>query len=118
MLYFFNVGCTALLIGAGAVAGGAGVIWYKGKLQDTIPAPVSRVHQAVKAGLKDLKINITEDRADSLTAKVRAVLADGKKVWIDAESTSPSITKLTIRVGYLGDRAFSERILAAIKRHL
>ncbi len=116
VLYLFNSGCVALLVGAGA--GGAGVVWYKGKLQEIIPASVPRVHRAVKAGLRDLKINITEDRSDNLTSEVRGVLADGKKVWIDAESTTSSTTKLTIRVGYLGDKTLSLRIRDAIKRHL
>lgn len=116
VLYLFNSGCAALLVGAGA--GGAGVVWYKGKIEETIPASVPRVHRAVKAGLRDLKINITEDRSDNLTSEVRGVLADGKKVWIDAESTTPSTTKLTIRVGYLGDKTLSLRIRDAIKRHL
>ncbi len=113
---FLNSGCVALL--AGAAAGGAGVIWYKGKLEETMPAAVPHVHQAVKAGLRDMNIAITEDRSDGLTSEVRGVLADGKKVWIDAESTGTSTTKLTIRVGYMGDKAFSLRIRDAIKRHL
>jgi hypothetical protein len=119
MLYLFNSGCAAFLVGAGV--GGAGVVWYKGKLEETIPASVPRVHRAVKAGLRDLKINITEERSDNLTSEVRGVLADGKKVWIDAKSTTPSTTKLTIRVGLLGeigDKDFSLRIRDAIKRHL
>ena len=118
LLFIFNAGCAAVLVGAGAAAGGAGVIWYKGKLEETIPASVPRVHQAVKAGLSDLKIHITEDRSDNLTVEVNGILADGKKVWIDAVSTSPTTTKLTIRVGYLGDKALSLRIRDAIKKHL
>jgi hypothetical protein len=116
MLYILNSGCAALVVGAGA--GAAGVIWYEGKLEETVATPVPNVHQAVEAGLKDLNITITEDKYDGLTAKVRGVLADGKKVWIDAESVSASTTKITIRVGVLGDKDFSLRIRDAIKRHL
>jgi hypothetical protein len=116
VFYIFSAGCAALVVGAGA--GAAGVIWYKGKLQETVSYSVPRVHEAAKAGLGDLNINITEDRSDDLTSEVRGVLADGKKVWIDAESTGSSTTKLTIRVGMLGDKAFSLRIRDAIKSHL
>jgi hypothetical protein len=116
MLYLFNSGCAAFVVGAGA--GAAGVIWYKGKLEETVAASVPHVHQAVKAGLRDLNITITEDRYDELTAEVRGILADGKKVWIDAESVGASTTKLTIRVGVFGDKDFSLRIRDAIKRHL
>ncbi len=117
VLYVFNSGCVALMV-AGAAAGGAGVVWYKGKLEETIPASVPSVHKATKAGLKDLNINITEDKSDSLTSKVSGLLADGKRIWVDAESTGTSTTKITIRVGLFGDKTFSLRIRDAIKRHL
>jgi hypothetical protein len=115
-LYLFSTGCAAFLAGAGA--GGAGVIWYRGKLEETLPTSVPRIHKAVQKGLKDMKINITEDRVDKLTLEVRGVLADGKKIWIDAKSITPSSTKLSIRVGLLGDKDFSLRIRDAIKRRL
>jgi len=116
LLFLFNSGCAALIVGAGA--GGAGVVYVKGKLQETISASVPQVHKATIAGLKDLKINITEERSDNLTSEVRGTLADGKKVWVDADSINSSSTKLTIRVGYLGDKTFSLRIRDAIKKHL
>jgi hypothetical protein len=118
-LYLFSSGCAAFIVGAGA--GTAGIIWYKGKMEETVEASVPQVHRAIMAGLKDLNIRITEDRADNLTAKVRAVMADGRKLSIDAESISVSSTKLKIRIGLLGeigDKEFSLRIRDAIKKHL
>jgi hypothetical protein len=116
ILYFFSAGCAAVVVGAGA--GAAAVTWSQGKLEETIPATVPHLHDAIKAGLSDLNIKVTEDKFDDLIAKVRAELADGTKVWIDAESTGSSMTKMTIRVGYLGDKEFSLRIRDAIKKHL
>ena len=116
ILYLLNSGCVALVVGAGA--GAAGVIWHEGKLQETVEDSVPHVHQAIKAGLRDLNITITEDKSDNLTAAVRGILADGTKVWVDAESTGSSTAKLTIRVGILGDKPFSLRIRDAIKSHL
>lgn len=118
VLFFFTTGCAAVLIGAGVAAGGAGVVWYKGKLEQTLSATVPRVHAAVKAGLSDLNISIKEERHDNLISKVRGELADGTKVWIDAASTSASTTTITVRVGYMGDKTFSLRILDSIKKHL
>lgn len=115
LLYFIDSGCAAVVVGAGV---GTGVAWYKGKLEETVSASVPHVHQAVKAGLRDLNIAITEDRHDTLTAEVRGELADGKKVSIDAKSVGSSTTKLTIRVGTFGDKDFSLRIRDAIKKHL
>jgi hypothetical protein len=115
MLYVINSGCAAVVVGAGV---GTGVAWYKGKLEETVSASVPQVHRAVKAGLRDLNITITEDRHDTLTAEVRGELADGKNVSIDAKSIGTSTTKLTIRVGTFGDKDFSLRIRDAIKNHL
>ncbi len=116
VVFMFSAGCAALVIGAGA--GGAGVVWVKGKLEEVISLPVPRVHSAVRKGLSDLKISITEDKGDSLTAEVNGLLADGTKVWIDVDTVSASASKLTIRVGYLGDKTLSLRIRDAVKKHL
>ena len=115
MLYFINSGCAAVVVGAGV---GTGVAWYKGKLEETVSASVPHVHRAVKEGLRDLNITITEDRHDNLTAEVRGELASGKNVSIDAKSVDSSTTKLTIRVGTFGDKDLSLRIRDAIKKHL
>ena len=116
MICLFNSGCAALLVGAGA--GTAGAIWYNGKLQETVSAPVPHVHQATRSGLRDLNIKITEDKSDNLTAEVEGVLSDDRKVSISAESINSSTTKLTIRVGVFGDKDFSQRISDAIKKYL
>lgn len=116
LLFFFTTGCAAILVGA--AAGGAGVVWYKGKLEQTLSATVPQVHAAVKAGLSDLNIRIKEERHDNLISKVRGELADGTKVWIDAASASASTTTITVRVGYMGDKTLSLRILDSIKKHL
>lgn len=39
------------------------------------------VHNTAKARLRDLNVNITEERHDSLTSEVRGTLSDGTKVW-------------------------------------
>ena len=116
ILYLFIAGCAAVVVGAGA--GAAAVTWSQGKLEETLPTTVLHLHEAIKAGLSDLNIKVTEDKFDDLMAKVRAELADGTKVWIDAESAGSSTTKISIRVGYLGDKDFSLRIRDAIKKHL
>jgi hypothetical protein len=116
VIYILTTGCAAVVVGA--AAGGAGVVWYKGKLQETIPYTVPHVHKAAKAGFDDLGIRITDHRSDSLTSEIKGVLADGKKVWFNAESTGANTTKYTLRVGILGDKTFSLRIRDAMKKHL
>lgn len=114
-LYLFTTGCFYLVAGA---AGGAGYAWYKGKLEETMPVTVAQMHRAAKAGLKDLEITVLQDHSDKLRAEVKAVMADGTKVSVEAESMGKSATKLSIRVGLIGDKNLSLRIRDAIKNHL
>ena len=109
-------GCVALAVGA---AGGvAGVVYVMGKLQEEVNHPISSVHEATLQGLRDLDLPISEDKADKLAAHVESKLADGTHVWVDLDSMADSRTKLTIRVGVVGDESRSRNILAAIKAHL
>ena len=109
-------GCFALL--AGAAVGAGGVIWVTGKLQQDLNASLDRVHKAALAALKKQDLPIIVDRKDKLTGKVESQYADGKHVWIDLDYLTKSTTKITIRVGTLGDERRSREILDEIIRHL
>jgi len=114
--FFFCAGCAPLVIGAGA--GTAGAIWYKGKLEDTIAAPLPAVHEAFVAGLNDLKIEPLKNKSDALQGKIEAKLANNETLWISLKSLNSSTTKATVRVGVFGDKEHSQRILEAARRHL
>ena len=109
-------GCVPLLVGAAAGAGG--VIWATGKLQQDLSAPLDHVHKATLAGLKELELPVLIDRKDKLTGKVESEYADGKHVWIDTEYVTKSTTKISVRVGTLGDETRSREIMEHIIRHL
>ena len=109
-------GCVALAVGA--ASGVAGAVYVMGKLQEELNDPIAAVHEATLQGLRDLDLPVSEDRADKLAAHVESKLADGTTVWIDLESIADSRTRLTIRVGVVGDESRSRKILAAIKAHL
>ena len=109
-------GCVALAVGA---AGGvAGAVYVMGKLQEEVPYPIATVHEATLQGLRDLDLPVAEDKADKLAAHVESKLADGTHVWVDLDAVADSRTKLTIRVGVVGDESRSRKILAGIKTHL
>ena len=109
-------GCVALAVGA---AGGvAGAVYVMGKLQEELPYPIATVHDAALQGLRDLDLPVLEDKTDKLAAHVESKLADGTHVWIDLDSVGDSRTKLTIRIGVVGDESRSRKILDAIKKHL
>lgn len=115
-LCLFASGCAAFI--AGAVVGGAGIIWHKGRLYDTVSSPLPEVHEAVKAGMKGLQIRIIDEKADRLSSVIKARLADGRGVWIDMESKGMATTGLVVRVGVFGDEGLSRRILAEARKRL
>lgn len=109
-------GCVPLLVGAAAGAGG--VIWVTGRLQQNLNASLEKAHKATLAGLKKLRLPILVDKQDKLTVKVESEYADGKRVWIDLEYVTQSATKISIRVGTMGDEVRSREILDNIMRSL
>jgi hypothetical protein len=112
----FASGCVALAVGA---AGGvAGAVYVMGKLKDEVNHDVAAVHAATVAAMKDLDLNLSEDKADKVSAHLESEFADGKHVWIDLESVPDNRTSLTIRVGLTGDEVRARKIHEAIKRHL
>ncbi len=115
-LPFLCAGCLWLAVGA--TGGAAGAVYVMGKLEEEFTQPVPTVHKAAAAGIKDLDLPILEDKGDKVTAHLESEFADGKHVWIDLDLVADSRTKITIRVGVMGDEVRSRKILAAIKRHL
>ncbi len=105
-------GCM-LLLGAGAGVGGTA--YYMGKLEEEVNGSVSKVRHATLAGLKNLSMPVIRDQGDKLSTVVKSITADEKEVWIHIESLTTSRSKISIRVGYLGDEARSQRILQAIR---
>ena len=111
-------GCAVVLLGAGAGAGAAGATYVMGKLEDEIDAPVPKVQWATVAALKSLDLPVNMERGDKLAAELESETADQKKIWVSINSLTSSRSKLTIRVGLLGDEVRSRQILQAIRTRL
>ncbi len=116
LFVFCCTGCAAFVVG-GAVGGGTAV-YIKGQVEETFNHPVHRVHEATLAALKHLNMPVIEDTHDSFSAKMKSVLASGENVWIDISVLSNTDSKVTIRVGTLGDEGKSRSILDTIQKHL
>jgi hypothetical protein len=108
-------GC--LLVAAGAAAGGT-IVYVKGELQETLAAPVDKAAVATERALAALEMKADAATKDGLVAQYVAHLADTTRVVIQLESRGEAATRVGIRVGLVGDRALSERILAAIRQEL
>ncbi len=109
-------GCVALAVGA--AGGAAGTAYVMGKLTEELDVPVHRTHEAVVAAFRDLDLVILENQADKLTAHVEGEFTDGKQVWVDIEALPEEKSKVTIRVGLVGDESRARQILDAMRRHL
>lgn len=107
-------GCFWLVVGA--AAGGSAAVYYQGRLEQTLDADLKTCHVAAERALADLKLRPTRNRADAATAHLESSYADGKRVWIDMEAVG-NATQVTVRVGLIGDKDRSLKILDGIKRH-
>ncbi len=112
----YGIGCAAFVAG-GAIGGGTAV-YIKGQVEETFNNPVPRVHEATLAALKDLNMPVIEDTHDSTSAKMKSVVASGEDVWIDISALSNTASKMTIRVGTLGDEGKSTAILNTVHKHI
>jgi hypothetical protein len=112
---FGTSGCILLL---GAAGGVAGTKYMGGKLEADFNAPVEKVHEAAVAGLKSLNLPIVKDQGDKLAAELESRTADDKKIAISIGFVSETKSKLSIRVGTIGDEQRSRSILKAIQAEL
>ncbi len=112
----YSAGCIALAVGAAAGAGVA--IWAKGSLEQQFNRPLDPVYRATKTALKKMDLPIHKDKKDDLTANIESEFADGKKVWIEIKFIAKNSTKISVRVGALGDEIRSREILEKIINYL
>jgi hypothetical protein len=109
-------GCIPLMVGAAAGVGG--YAWVKGALVKDFDVPALELHKATISALKDLKVDITEDKSDRLSALVNGKFADGNKIVINIEAMTERTSRIKIRVGIIGDKDRSEMIYNAIKKRI
>ena len=107
-------GCVPLLVGAAAGAGG--YAWVRGALVKQFDTPTTKLHEATLRALKNLKLAVQYDKSDRITSTTRSEFSDGKNINIDIRAVTEYSARITIRVGFLGDRLRSEMILDALQK--
>lgn len=108
-------GCIAV---AAAGAAGAGVAWYSGKLESNLTDDLDAVFRASQEALADLEFAKISDQKTAIDAQLVSRTALDKKVEITLQKLSDDSTKVSIRVGLLGDESLSMAILDKIKANL
>lgn len=89
-----------------------------GYLKVNVNRPLTRVYDAAKGAYKDLGIKIGKATADKLTGVVSGDLANGETATTDLTALTGKLTAVSIRVGAMGNRRFSDRIYARIRKNL
>jgi hypothetical protein len=103
----------------GAAAAGAGVtaVYYKGQMEQEMPASITRAAAAARQALKDLSLPLVEEtteRAAYTTIKLKSEYPDGAAVWVTLKELEPGRTMAIVRVGVLGEKGRAQEILAKI----
>ncbi len=117
MVLALGSGCAVLLIGGGVAAGAGGVAYVEGELQSSEAVAFDKAWDATLAAMKDMDYGVTDKQKDAASAKITARGAGDKKITINLDKVSVSVTKITIRVGTFGDETLSRQILDKIKSH-
>ena len=109
-------GCVPLLVGAAAGAGG--ITYARGALSLNVDATVEESHKAAVKALKNLKLFISSDELNKRDSVIKAEFANGRQAKISINAFTEISSKITVRVGFLGDRELSQLIMDAIERQL
>lgn len=111
-----STGCVAA-VAVGAGAGAGGYAWLKGELQRVYEVPMGQAAAASKNGLRALEFVNVQVQKDALEGRVTALMADGTKVRVRLKKLSSNTTKISVRVGAVGNRQRSELIHEKISQH-
>jgi len=110
-------GCTVLLVG-GAVAAGAGTVAYvKGELKSTEDVPFETAWAAANSAVQELELAAVSAIGDEIAGSIIARDAADRKVTIEVAELGDEQTQVSIRVGFFGDEAQSNRILGKMREH-
>lgn len=112
-LVFLAGGCAAL-----AEAGAGTVSYLRGDLKAIMAQDVDVVYPASLKALEQLEITPIKQDKDALSATIVARGADDKKIKIILKRTEEDLTKLSIRIGYVGSETKSRVIYEQIRQNL
>lgn len=112
-------GCELLLLGGLAAGAGAGTaIYFKGRLEDSLDASLSKSRSVTLAVMREMSLPVLSDKSHPNMARIESKTSDGRNVRIELEATASHSTAIIIRVGIMGDEDMSKEILSRIRAKL
>ncbi len=110
-------GCAPTIVGTSGESTSTSV-WANGKLAQAIAKPIDEITLAAKSALKNLGLPIIQTTIKKEMIQLRSVYTNGKKIWIDVEKIEDNYSKIEIRVGIIGDKEASTKILNAVNENI
>jgi hypothetical protein len=107
---------ATFLVGAGA--GVAGYMYVEGELRVDYYRQHPAVWAAVNQAARDLNIQVLNRSQDEISGTLDGKMASGTKVRITTEKKTAEKTRMTVRVGYVGDEKQSRIIEKEVTRAL
>ena len=120
MVLTASAGCALFAVGAGVAVGVGGAEYYRGELKQAYAAPMEKAWMASLTAVEELKMKPTEKSIDNLDQNrvIKGSTEEGKDFQIAMEALSKEVTMVKVRVGLLGEEAYSKKIQEAVAKHL
>lgn len=109
---------VCVVVVAGAAAGAGEAVYSGGELKATEYTSFDKAWDAAVAAMNDLGYAITAKEKEAVESKITARAQGDKKITVRVIKVSGTMAEFQIRVGSGGDKAESQQILDAIKKHL
>ncbi|MBU1002974.1 MAG: DUF3568 domain-containing protein [Proteobacteria bacterium] len=110
-------GVSGCAVVAAGMAGGGTYVYISGWAKQVHNVYLDVAFEASVDACHSLGLKIQSKERHLSDAKVRALDGD-TEVWIDLDSKNPRVTEIAVRIGYLGDKVASERVLAQIAKEM
>ncbi|WP_028586969.1 DUF3568 family protein [Desulfocurvus vexinensis] len=108
-------GC--MVVAAGAVAGGGTYAYISGWGEQSYNVDLADAYDATLRACSALNLHVEEKSRSLSDASVSGKDGD-TPVWIKLKTVNPKVTKISVRVGYLGDDPATQRIQQAIRNQI
>jgi len=103
----FLTGCAAAPFLIAPIVTGV-IMWQEGEAVKYYHEKPATLYRATKTSMKDLELNLTEDKIENNSYFLNAGESTEDKFKITISQVRPNISVLKIRVNFMGDKPFAE----------
>jgi hypothetical protein len=92
--------------------------WSGGTLTAHVEASLARTYRAARLSLAKMGMPIDQQKLEPMTGSVSASLGEGEELQVGLKRMSSDVTRVRIRVGFIGDEEQSRSVLSEIQNQL